>query len=178
MRVKIPEIVVAVDREGGFGKDGKIPWNLPEDLKHFKELTYGHACVMGRHTYNNLLDMRVARDAAKGINLPINEILPGRESYVVTSDKEYKTPGATRVDDMRQVQDKMVRDPRRLFVLGGYRLFIQALSWCTNINMTVLKDESTFDCDVKFPIQVLNKKFVIVSGKETEKAYYVVYKRK
>lgn len=177
MKIKIPEIIVAVDRYSGFGKDGKIPWNLPEDLKHFKDLTNGHVCVMGKYTFNNLLEIRNARDATKGIVLPIKDILPGRQSYVVTSERTFTTPGATRVKDLRQVQDKMRDDPRTLFVIGGYRLFVEALTWCQTIHMTVLKDEKNFDCDVQFPIQVLNKKFKIVSGKETEKAYYVVYQR-
>ena len=178
MRRKKPEIVVAVDCDGGFGKDGTIPWSLPEDLHHFRELTNGHVCVMGRHTYNDLLNTRIKHKAMNGNNEPITEILPGRESYVVTSDENYSTPGAARVADLGHVQDKMKGDPRKLFVIGGRQLFIQALSWCDTIHMTVLKDEKPFDCDVFFPIEVLNKKFSIVSGKQTEKAYYVVYKRK
>jgi dihydrofolate reductase len=177
MKRKIPEIVVAVDERGGFGKDGKIPWNLPEDLQHFRNLTNGHVCVMGRHTYNDLLDTRVKHKAMNGNNDPIVEILPGRESYVVTSNKEYKAPGATVVDNLGRVQDLMKADPRKLFVIGGYRLFVQALSWCNTAHVTVVKGDS-YNCDVSFPIEVLNKKFTIVSGKQTEKAYYVVYQRK
>ena len=178
MRRKIPEIVVAVDEHGGFGKDGRIPWDLPEDLEHFKQLTKGHVCIMGRHTFNDLLDSRVKRDAARGINEPITEILRGRESYVVTSDPNYPTPGATRVDGLGVVTDRMGngRDSRKLFILGGRRLFIEALSWANTIHVTVVKGD-TYDCDVNFPIEVLNKKFIIVSGKQTEKAYYVVYQR-
>ena len=44
---------------GGFGKDGKIPWSIPEDLDHFKEITTGHICVMGRRTYTDMLAMRL-----------------------------------------------------------------------------------------------------------------------
>lgn len=175
---KIPEIIVAVDRNGGFGKDGKIPWDLPEDLKHFQTLTKGHVCVMGRVTYNNILDMRVARDARKGINAMINEILPGRESFVVTSDRDYSTPGATRIDSFGIVQDRMYNDPRKLFVIGGYRLFIEALSWTNTIHMTILKSEKDYKCDVAFPVEVLNKKYTIASGNETESAYYITYQRR
>jgi dihydrofolate reductase len=178
MRTKIPEIVVALDCAGGFGKDGKIPWHIPEDLQHFKNLTAGHVCVMGRRTYNDMLDMRVKHKAMNGNNDPITEILPGRESYVVTSNKDYQTPGATRVDSLGNVQDKMRADPRKLFVIGGRQLYIQALSWCDTVHATVIKEEKPFDCDVFFPIEVLNKKFTIVSGTQTDNAYYVVYKRK
>jgi len=177
MKKILPEIVVAVDCEGGFGKDGQIPWHLPEDMKRFKELTTGHVCAMGRHTFNDMLDMRVKRDAEKGINLPINEILPGRDCYVITKNQDYKTPGATRVNSLGNVRDKIKEDSKRLFVIGGRRMFIEALSWCETIHMTVVKGDR-YNCDTFFPIQVLNKKFEIKSGEETDKAYYVVYKRK
>lgn len=180
--LKTPEIVVAVDAAGGFGKDGKIPWSLPEDMKRFKELTSGHVCVMGKNTYNDLLDMRIKR-LAKNYNkaVPmelITEILPGRETYVVTSDANYHAPGATVIDDMGLLMSRMggSGDPRRLFVLGGKRMYIQALSWANIIHMTIVKGP-TYKCDVSFPIQALTK-YNIVSGQETDKAYYVVYQHK
>lgn len=176
---KVPEIVVAVDELAGFGKDGQIPWHLPEDQKRFKELTTGHVCIMGRLTYHNMLDMRVARDAKNNVHDPITEILRGRESYVVTSDPNYPTPGATKVDSLLTVMNRMnsSNDSRRLFVLGGKQMFISALSWNPIVHMTVVKGP-VYDCDVFFPIDSLNKKYRIVSGEETEKAYYVVYQRK
>lgn len=174
----IPEIVVAVDCVGGFGKDGKIPWVLPEDIKHFKEITTGHVCVMGRRTYEEILDARKLRDVAREIKSPIDKILRGRESYVVSNQPDLTTPGATKVSGLTIVADRMSNnnDTRKLFVIGGRRMFIEALSWTNTIHMTILKGDP-YDCDVKFPIDVLNKKFHIDSGEETEKAYYVVYKR-
>ncbi len=174
----IPEIIVAVDCEGGFGKEGKIPWVLPEDLKHFKKITTGHVCVMGRRTYEEILDARKLRDDARKIQLPINEILRGRETYVVSNKSSFTSPGATKISSLTNVMDRMNvnNDTRKLFVVGGRRMFIEALSWTNIIHMTVLKGDP-YDCDVKFPINVLNKKFHIESGEETEKAYYVVYKR-
>ena len=46
--------IVAVDRQGAIGKGGKLPWHYSADMKHFKETTIGHACVMGRHTWLTL----------------------------------------------------------------------------------------------------------------------------
>lgn len=173
------EIVVAVDCMGGFSKNGKIPWQLPEDLKHFQKLTKGHICVMGRYTYEEILDMCVKRLANEGNDLPIHEILPGRESYVVTSDKEYKTPGATRIDSLGQIFNFVSNDnPKKIFILGGQQLFREGIALCDIVHMTILKNEQPYDCDIFFPVNILNKKFTIVSGKETEKAYYVIYQRK
>lgn len=173
-----PIIIVAVDEVGGFGKDGKIPWDLPEDLKRFKTITEGHICVMGRRTYTDILEARKIRDQQKGITDPIEQILRGRLSFVVTSDDSLETPGATKIKDMCEVMLHIAStDPRQIFVIGGKRMFFQALSWCDHILMTVVKGGS-YECDVFFPIEVLNKKWKIVSGDQTEKAYFVVYNRK
>ncbi len=193
-------IIVALDERGGFGKDGKIPWHFPEDFKHFQEVTKGHVCVMGRKTYEDMLEMRLEREAkkAKGnkaikeyltvqnngetpsmetLDTSIKEILPGRLSFVVTSDKNFKAPGATVVSGLREaVQSLSEDDMRTVYVLGGYRMFVEALSWVDKIEMTVVK--GSYDCDRHFPVNVLNKSFKIVSGKETDDLYFVTYQRK
>lgn len=172
-----PIIVVAVDEVGGFGKNGTIPWYLPEDLEHFKMLTQGHICVMGRRTYTDILDARRIRDKNKGDVSSITEILRGRQSFVVTSDKDMETPGATKIEHPMDIMKHLSSDDeRKIFVIGGKKMFIHALSWCDKIFMTVVK--GTYDCDVFFPVDVLNKKWKIVSGQQTEKAYYVVYNHK
>jgi len=167
-------IIVAVDEDGGFGKDGKIPWNIPEDMAHFKEITAGGVCIMGRKTYENMLDMTKARKKSKE---EITEILPGRESFIVTSDPDYKAQGAVAVQSIRQaVQSLDETDNREIFVLGGVKMFIEALSWTSTIYLTIIKGER-YQCDKHFPIEILNKHYKIVDGKKTEKLYFVTYKR-
>ena len=110
-------------------------------------------------------------------SLPIDHILPERESYVVTSNDQFSAPGATIVTNMHDVYKTIDdNDTRNVFILGGYHMFIQALTWAYEIRMTIIKG-NTYDCDVFFPVQVLNKKWKIVSGEETDTAYYVVYNR-
>lgn len=166
-------IIVAVDLEGGFGKDGKIPWNIPEDMKHFKEVTKGGVCVMGRRTYQDMLDMRKDRSDKK-----IKNILPGRESYVVTSNTDFEAPGATVVPSLSSVTHALVdqKDKRTVFVLGGYRMYVEAIAFAQHIHMTVIKD--TFDCDRFFPVDKINSKYAISHGEETEKLYFITYTRK
>lgn len=68
-------IIVAVDDQGGFSKDEKIPWDFPQDLKWFKDRTEGHICVMGRKTYENInsrLDDKMA-----------TSVLPNRRCFVL-----------------------------------------------------------------------------------------------
>jgi len=70
-------LVAAVAANGIIGANGQLPWHLPEDLKHFKQLTLGHPVIMGRRTWESL-----------------GRALPGRENIVVTGRPGYEAPGA------------------------------------------------------------------------------------
>jgi dihydrofolate reductase len=70
--------IVAVADNGVIGRDGEMPWHLPEDLQHFKETTMDHPVIMGRVTYEGILEA-------------IGEPLPGRTTVVLTS-RELETP--------------------------------------------------------------------------------------
>src|SRR5690606_35588306 len=72
-------IVVARARNGVIGRDNALPWHLPEDLKHFKATTFGHAIVMGRRTFES-----------------IGRALPGRRSIVVTRNEHWSSPDCER----------------------------------------------------------------------------------
>ncbi len=176
---KIPplSIIVGVDSAAGFGKDGKIPWFFPEDLKYFQRITTPSICIMGRKTYTDMFEMIQSKrkDPEGQIDDPI---LKGRESYVVTSNTDFDAHGATAVAGIHQaVQCLAIGDDRPIFVIGGERMYIEALAFTETIYMTIVKGK-TYDCDRFFPIQVLNKKFEIVDGKETDELNFVTYKRK
>jgi dihydrofolate reductase len=182
-------IIVAVDESGGFGKDGKIPWNIPEDMKHFQEVTKGGVCIMGRKTYEDMLAMTMARKEKKAtketgspptaaeLQRTITDILPGRESFVVTRNTDYIAQGATAVTNIREAIQRLDEtDHREIFIIGGEKIFIEALSWTRTIYLTIIKGD-TYQCDKYFPIEVLNKHYKIANGKETEKLYLMTYKR-
>lgn len=171
-------IIVAVDSDGGFGKEGKIPWNIPEDMKHFRETTKGGVCIMGRRTYSDMLRMWEERQAKKtnAVATEPKQILPNRESFVVTSNPNFNCPGATAIGGITQaIQACPADDTREIFVVGGYRMFVEALSRTNKIHMTIIKGDS-YGCNVKFPIHVLNKHYQIVDGTETDKCYFVTYR--
>lgn len=170
-------IIVAVDEAGGFAKDGKIPWNKPADLKHFQEVTKGGVCIMGKDTFFGIYDMVVARKRMKNFEQPIHikEILPGRQSFVVTSTLD-SVEGATTVSRLRQaVQSLQHDDAREVFVIGGYRLFIEALPWVNTVYLTVIR--GTYNCDRFFPVDELANKFKIVHGKLEDDLCFLTYKR-
>jgi dihydrofolate reductase len=117
-------LVVAAAKNGVIGKDGKLPWRIPEDLKHFKRVTVGHAVIMGRKTWDSigkpLVDRRnivVSRNAALQI--------PGVE--VVTSIEEA-------IALARQTDD----EPR---VIGGAEIYRRTLPLATRIYLTEIDRE-------------------------------------
>lgn len=174
------QIVVAVDASGGFAKDGKIPWHFPDDLKRFKELTTGQICIMGRRTYEDILDGRRKRDAVSNISSTTEvdkpmELLRGRESIVISSDEKFQPIGARASTNLRAACDSLdSKEKRLIFIIGGRRLFIEALSWDPMIHLTVMKSETGFFCDTFFPMGAL-KKYFIASGKEHKDAYFLTY---
>jgi len=74
-------LIAAVAKNGVIGKDNRLPWHLPADLRHFKALTSGHAVIMGRKTWESLPEKF--------------RPLPGRQNIVVTRNAAYAASGAT-----------------------------------------------------------------------------------
>lgn len=173
-------LIVAVDEAGGFAKQGKIPWNIPEDMKHFQETTKGGACIMGRGSYDDMVQMKRDRTTEiPGVEVVVADdekpILPGRQSFVVTSDVEKLTPGATTCSSITDAMTKLPNDfDGDVFVLGGKRLFIEALGRQAIVHMTIIKGD-TFGCTQFFPFEALNRSYKIVDGRETDACYYVTY---
>lgn len=167
-------IIVAVDELGGFARDKKIPWNYPEDNKFFNETTKGHPCVMGRYTYEEMLQVYKKKNNSED-DSQIETVLPERDCFVVTSDQNYNAPGATVVPSLYGAVRSLERDDNRtIFVLGGYHLFVQALPLVDTIYMTVIHKE--YKCDRHFPLQYLNDNFRIVDGKQRKRVTFVTYK--
>lgn len=168
-------LIVAVDETGGFGKDGKIPWNHPEDFKHFQSITKDAACIMGRHTYLDAYDIVIARRSKgkkKDKPVKIKELLPGRDCYVVTRQKTLE--GVTAVPNIRTAVN--TTDRNNIFVIGGERMYNESLPWVNKIYMTLIK--GTYDCDRFFPVEYLTQYFKIIKGeKGSDSTLFIEYQR-
>ena len=161
------KIIVAVDNQGGFGKEGKIPWHFKCDFAHFKNVTSGHVCVMGKNTYTDMVAM-----ISRGKGRVGKDILPDRKCYVISSTlKESK--GVTVVADLKDIPEKDI------FICGGERLYNQAIKDADTVYMTVI--DKHYECDRFFPVELLEKDFKIIEGKkEIEKdteLMFVTYTR-
>ena len=108
--MSVVTLIVARAENGVIGKDGKLPWHLPADLKRFKALTMGTPMVMGRRTFESLPGL-----------------LPGRRHIVLTRDTGWRAQGAEPVRDLPEAL-RVASEPR-VSVIGGadiFRLFMPA----------------------------------------------------
>jgi dihydrofolate reductase len=115
-------LIVARAQNGVIGRDGKLPWHLPADLKRFKALTMGTAMVMGRRTFESLPG-----------------VLPGRRHIVLTRDREWRADGAEVAHDVEEAIALAGAEP--LSVIGGAEIFRLFLPLANRIELTeVLAD--------------------------------------
>ena len=124
-------LVAAVAANGIIGANGKLPWHLPEDLKHFKRVTLGHPVIMGRKTWESL----------KGP-------LPGRENIVITRRAGYQASGAA-VASSLDAALALCAGESVVCVIGGEQIFEEALPLATGLIMTEIKQD--FAGDARFP---------------------------
>ena len=123
-------LVAAVARGGVIGRDGGIPWRIPEDVAHFKELTTGHAVVMGRRTWDSLPDRF--------------RPLPERRNVVVTRNADWHAEGAERAGSLDEAL-ALLDDDERVFVIGGAEVYAQALPLADEIFLTEIADDVVGD---------------------------------
>ena len=129
-------LIWAQARGGVIGKDGAMPWHLPEDLAHFKRLTQGHPVIMGRKTWDSL----PARFRP----------LPGRANIVVTRQADWHENGAQRASSLRDaLQMAEQSNPATVWVIGGAQIYAQALPLAQRVEVTEIAQ--AFDGDAFAP---------------------------
>jgi dihydrofolate reductase len=111
--------IVAMSRNRVIGKDNKLPWHLPEDLRWFKKLTTGNVIVMGRKTWESL-----------------GKPLPNRENIVLSRSSGPIT-GVRTIRALSEVDP--TTDPREYFIIGGAQIFQAHLRDCSDIYLTLVK---------------------------------------
>lgn len=137
-------IIVALDEKNGIGREGGLLCHLPNDLKHFKELTTGHTIIMGRKTYESL---------PKGA-------LPNRTNIVVTSDTPKHYPGCIVTRSFNEAVTHC-KNEDTVFIIGGGQLYRSTLDltdilYLTRIHHT-FDDADTFFPEIDFNEWELNQ---------------------
>ena len=113
-------LIWAEAHDGVIGAEGGMPWHVPEDLAHFKDVTMDGAVVMGRKTWDSLPERF--------------RPLPGRENIVITRQQDWAAEGATRAADVPSA----MRGLDRAWVIGGAEIFRQLIPDADRLEVTEL----------------------------------------
>lgn len=126
-------MICAVGRNLAIGCNNKLIWDIPNDLQHFKEITLGHAVVMGDRTYES-----------------IGRPLPGRKNIVVTLDENYQAPGCEISHSLENILEDAKKSDEEIFIIGGATIYRLSLPHANKLYLTLV-DDAPDDADVFFP---------------------------
>ncbi|MFA1610768.1 dihydrofolate reductase [Halobellus rubicundus] len=134
-------LIAAVAANRVIGRDGEMPWHLPADLKHFKRTTTGHPVIVGRRTYETVVEA-------------LGEPFPGRTSVVLTSQSLDLPAGAVVANSIDEAvelarEDAAARGVDAVYVAGGGRVYEQFLPRADRLVLTELR--ASHDGDTRFP---------------------------
>lgn len=126
-------IIVAIANKNVIGKDNKLIWRLPEDLKRFKRLTTGHTIIMGRKTFESL-----------------GRVLPNRKHIVLSNDikLEIEDENVEVLSDI-SLLDKYINSPEEHFVIGGATIYKLLMPYVNKMYITKINED--FEGDAFFP---------------------------
>lgn len=125
-------LIAAMAQNRIIGKNGKMPWHIPEELRFFKKTTMGCPMIMGRKTFESFPTP-----------------LPGRRHIVLSRKRNYQPQGADSAAELSQAL-KMCEPCKKVFLIGGADIFKQGLAVATSILLTYLERE--VEGDVSFPL--------------------------
>lgn len=152
------EAIVAFSKDFGIGFEGTLPWNVPEDLNRFRELTIGNLVIVGRKTFESF-------------KVP----LPGRTTIVVTSQVMTDTT-EVKFRTLAQVPDELEKYSCKKFVCGGAGIYHHFMPSVTTLHVAHIH-MSNQPCDVFFPTdQLVN--FRLVASERQKECTFLTYDRR
>lgn len=126
-------LIAAIGKNNELGKNNDLLWNLPADMKHFKETTSLHTVIMGRKTFES-----------------IGKPLPNRRNVVITRDANYKREGIEVVHSFSDALDLFPDKNEEIFVIGGAEIYKQTMPIADKLYITHVNAEDK-DADAFFP---------------------------
>lgn len=125
--------IVAMGKNNEIGFNGDMPWHLPEDLRHFKEITMGHPVIMGRSTW---------------LSIP-KRPLPGRQNIVLSKNPDFSADGAVCCNSI-EAAIAICQNSETPFIMGGGSIYSQAMPFLSRIFVTRIEAEFP-NADTFFP---------------------------
>lgn len=155
-------IIAAVSENNVIGKDGDIPWDIPEDMTHFKKKTTGNTVIMGRKTYESLPDSF--------------RPLPGRRNIVLTrSGLENKPKDVIEASSLKDAWNSAEKFSEKAFLIGGESVYRKGLSKVDKLEITRVHDE--YDGDTYFP-EINSEEWMIEEKDERDGFSFVTYSKR
>ena len=128
------KLIAAVDKAWAIGKNNRMMWSIPADMKFFRETTKGNIVIMGRKTLESF---------------PQGQPLSNRVNIVITRNKDYKIKGAVVVHSIDEAIEESGKYEGDVYVIGGESIYRAMLKHCDTAFVT--KIDHTFDADTYFP---------------------------
>lgn len=153
-------LIAAVAENNCIGKNNKIPWNVPEDFQYFKKMTLGKTCVMGQATYESILGY-------------LGKPLPGRQTVVLTSKKDYAAQEGVRIFNSLDEAFEKLKD-EDVYICGGASIYRQTIDRVDTLYITEIHQSP--EGDTFFP--EINKNIWKETAREDHEGFsFVTYKK-
>ncbi len=142
-------LIVAASENNAIGKDNQLLWHLPNDLKFFKNTTWGMPVIMGRKTFES-----------------VSKILPGRFNIIITTQLNWSFDGAIVANSLQDALDKaLATNCTEAFIIGGGEIYKQSMEMAHTIYLT--RVHTVIDGDTFFP-EIDETKWQLVSNEDFE----------
>ena len=152
-------LIVAVDKNWAIGKDNKMMWSLPADMKFFRETTTGKVVVMGRKTLESF---------------PNGQPLKNRTNIVLTHDRSYQVKDAIVVYSMDELHEELKKYPSEdIYIIGGESIYRQMVDECDVAHIT--KVDFAYDADAHFPNLDEKPEWQITQDSEEQTYFDLIY---
>ena len=158
-------LIVAVDKNWAIGKNNKLMWSIPADMKYFRETTKGNIVIMGRKTLESF---------------PQSQPLKNRVNIVITNNKAYKVKDAVVVHSIEEALEEAKKYEGIPYVIGGESIYRAMLPYCETALIT--KIDHAFDADTYFPNLDEDEEWKMTKISEEQTCfdleyYFTVYER-
>ncbi len=153
-------LIAAVAENNCIGKNNKIPWNIPEDFQYFKKMTLGKTCLMGQATFESIIGY-------------LGKPLPGRQTVVLTLDKNYQVPEGVRIFNSLDGAFKQLK-AEDVFICGGASIYRQTINRVDTLYITQIYQSP--DGDTFFP-EIDKNVWKETTREDHENFSFVTYKK-
>jgi len=123
-------MIAVTNEKRAIGFENKLLWDIPDDLRHFRDITFGHTVVMGSKTFESL-----------------GRALPNRTNIVIAKEKDYEASGCIVVNSIEDALEMAKKEEKNdeIFIIGGGSIYQQFLPYAEKLYLTIVEDDPKAD---------------------------------